>query len=99
MEQSEQGLSEEVPQLKRVDIVAQFVVREAQVSQLDDVRPNEVLRREDPTGLLPRLEHQGQLGELCRTGIDVYANEIVPQDEFGDLGGRVAFLLVNKGEQ
>ena len=99
VEQPEHGLIEEVAQPEGVDVVAQLVFREAHVAQLDDAGPDEVFGLEEATGLFPGLEDEGQLGELGGAGADLQPVQIVPQDEGGYLGGRVAFLLVDVGEQ
>ena len=95
VEQLEHGLIEEVAQPEGADVVAQLVFREAHVAQLDDVGPDEVFRLEEATGLLPGLEDEGQLGELSGAGADLQPVEVVPQDQGGNLGGRVALLLVD----
>ena len=99
VEQPEDGLIEEVAQPEGVDVVAQLVFREAHVAQLGDAGPDEVFGLEEATGLFPGLEDEGQLGELGGAGADLQPVQIVPQDERGDLAGRVAFLLVDEGEQ
>jgi len=58
-----------------------------------------VFRLEEAPGLFPRLEDEGQPGQLGGAGADLQPVQIVPQDEGGNLGGRVAFLLVDQGEQ
>jgi hypothetical protein len=65
---------------------------EAHVAQFDDAGPDEVIRLEEAAGLFPGLEDEGQLGELGGAGADFQPVQIVPQDEGGYLGGRVAFL-------
>ena len=98
MEQPEHGLIEEVAQPEGADVVAQLVFREAHVAQLDDAGPDEVFRLEESTGLFPGLEDEGQLGELSGAGANLQPVQVVPQDEGGNLVGRVAFLLVDEGE-
>ncbi len=82
-----------------MDVVAQFVFREAHVAQLDDAGPDEVFGLEEATGLFPGLEDEGELGELGGAGADLQPVQIVPQDQAGDLAGGVALLLVNQDEQ
>lgn len=99
MEQLEQGLMEEVAQSESADVVAQLVFREAHLAQFDDGGPDDVFGLEEATGLFPRLEDEGQLGELRGAGADLQAVEIMPQDQGGNLDGGVAFLLVNEEKQ
>jgi hypothetical protein len=93
------GCWKEVAQPEGVDVVAQFVFREAHVAQLDDAGPDEVFGLEEATGLFPGLEDEGELGELGGAGADLQPVQIVPQDQAGDLAGGVALLLVNQDEQ
>lgn len=90
---------EEVAQSESADVVAQLVFREAHLAQFDDGGPDDVFGLEEAAGLFSRLEDEGQLGELRGAGADLQAVEIVPQDEGGNLGGDVAFLLVDEIEE
>ena len=69
------------------------------VCEREDVGLNEVAGLEESARFLPRLEDEGHLGELRGAWANIQSVQVVPEDERGNLAGRVAFLLVDDEQE
>jgi hypothetical protein len=95
MEKPEHGFIEEVTKVKRLYVTPQFIFSKIYIAQGMNVGLDEVAWLEESARFLPCLEDERHLGELSRARANIQSVQVVPQDERGDLVGRVTFFLVD----